>query len=369
MYGSRIRVAPNTVVFCDPQAHADIYSYKSNVQRSKFYTAFQRDDRDKTTLNTICRSPFLDLLVWLKPRGVNRLFALLTPPPIQRYYQFVFDSVSKRIALQKAQVTKPEAERRKDLFYFLCEARNADTGLPAYDDIDLRAEANLLIIAGSDTTAISLSGIFFYLTGDQHRYQKLVRELRTTFKSVDDIVYGPTLNNCTYLKACIDKSMRLTPTGPSELSRDVLPGGIKILGQYYPQGTIVGTSAWADSRNQEVYGDPEIFRPERWIVGDEQGYPNTKEDVARIRRNFFPFASGPGNCVGQNVAMSEIMLVAARTLHRLDVRRAPGSTMGPGAPELGWGSRDRKQLQLADAYIALRRGPEVQFRKAAVQGS
>ena len=53
MYGSRIRVAPNTVLFCDPQAHTDIYSYKSNVQRSKFYTAFQRDDRDKTTLNTV----------------------------------------------------------------------------------------------------------------------------------------------------------------------------------------------------------------------------------------------------------------------------------------------------------------------------
>lgn len=287
----------------------------------------------------------------------------MTPPAVQRYYQFIYDSVTERIALQKAQASKPESERRKDIFYFLCEARNPDTGMPAYDEVDLRGEANLLIVAGSDTTAISLSGVFFYLSGDQYRYDKLVRELRTTFESADDIVYGPKLSSCTYLKACIDEGMRLTPSGPSELPREVLAGGIKIQGQYYPQGTIVGTMAWANSRNQEVYGDPEVFRPERWIVDEAQGV--TQGDVARMRANFFPFSSGPGNCAGQNIAMSEMMIVIARTLHRLDVRRVPNSTMGGGAPELGWGARDRRQLQLFDAYISLRRGPEVQFRKAA----
>lgn len=52
------------------------------------------------------------------------------------------------------------------MFYFLCEARNPENPtLPAYTEGQLRAESGLLIIAGSDTTAISLSGIFFLSNG------------------------------------------------------------------------------------------------------------------------------------------------------------------------------------------------------------
>ncbi|KAH8702535.1 cytochrome P450 monooxygenase-like protein [Talaromyces proteolyticus] len=466
IYGDKIRPDPNTVLFCDPDAYADIYGMKSNVRRSPFYEAFKRNEREKTTLTTIdvaahakkrrilniafteklvraasgfiikhvdrwnqlimdeidsdsewsapvdfshkvdalifdimgdlcfgksfgikepgdnplkevphciaeymrfyypmCRSPFLKLLLWLKPRGLDRLFELITPPAVQKYNEFVYSSVTSRIALQKEQAEKPEVERRQDMFYFLCDAKNPDTGLPAYDEDELRAESSLLIIAGSDTTSISLSGIFFYLTGDPRRYQNLVNEILTTFDCPEEIVHGPKLLSCQYLKACVDEGMRLTPSGPSELPRQVLPGGIQIKGEYYGPGTIVGTVPWANSRNQEVYGDPDIFRPERWIVDESTGV--TKEEVSRIKANFHPFLTGPGNCIGKNLALTEILITIARTLYRLDVRRAPGSTFGGGAPELGWGARDRRQLQLGDAYISLRQGPEVQFRKRA----
>lgn len=48
-----IRPEPNTVLFTDPQAYADIYGMTSNVRRSPFYTAFQRRSDQHTTLNTI----------------------------------------------------------------------------------------------------------------------------------------------------------------------------------------------------------------------------------------------------------------------------------------------------------------------------
>lgn len=53
IYGNRIRPEPNTVLFCDPVAFADIYGMKSNVRRSGFYTAFQRNKQEQTTLNTV----------------------------------------------------------------------------------------------------------------------------------------------------------------------------------------------------------------------------------------------------------------------------------------------------------------------------
>lgn len=133
------------------------------------------------------------------------------------------------------------------------------------------------------------------------------------------------------------------------------------MNDYYPKGTIVGTAPWCDSRNEEVYGDPGVFRPERWIVNEAAGV--TKEMVADIRTNFHPFLTGPGSCAGRNIAMAQILLVVAKTLLRFDLRKAPGSTLGEGSPELGWGARDRKQFQVVDAYVSLKQGPEVQFRK------
>ncbi|RYP75443.1 hypothetical protein DL771_002328 [Monosporascus sp. 5C6A] len=305
----------------------------------------------------LCRSPLLSLINWLKPRGLYEVLDYIAPPLVHEYNKFVHDTTTCRIALQKEQAQKSEEERRQDMFYFLYEAHVA---LPTYNENDLRADSSLLIIAGSDTTAVTLSGLFFYLTGDARRCQKLADEILTTFESAEDIVYGPKLSGCTYLRACIDEAMRLTPAVPCELQREVLAGGIDIMGHFYPAGTIVGTVPWATGRNEDVYGDPSVFRPERWIA---DGETVTSEEVARQRANFHPFLTGPGACAGKNVALMEMMITAARTLHRFELRRAPGSTLGGGNEDLGWGGRDAKQYQLEDAYIALHQGPEVQFRK------
>lgn len=53
IYGTRVRVEPDTVLFCDPAAYADIYNMKANVRRSKFYTALQRRHDQPNTLTTI----------------------------------------------------------------------------------------------------------------------------------------------------------------------------------------------------------------------------------------------------------------------------------------------------------------------------
>lgn len=263
--------------------------------------------------------------------------------------------------MHKEQAEKPEVERRQDIFYFLREARHPETGLPAYNDFDMKSESSLMIIAGSDTTSISLSGVFFCLTGDPARCQKLVDEIRTTFNTPEDIVYGPKLLSCKYLRACIDEGMRFAPSGPCDLPREVLPGGIRIDGNYYPDGTIVATVPWVTTRDELIYGDPGVFRPERWIEDLSAGV--SKESVAFLKQNFHPFAAGPGSCVGRHVAMAEMLLTVARTLHRMDIRRAPGSLLGAGSPSFGWGERDPRQMMLYDAFISLRDGPEVQFRK------
>ncbi|KAF2791120.1 benzoate 4-monooxygenase cytochrome P450 [Melanomma pulvis-pyrius CBS 109.77] len=314
----------------------------------------------------IARSPLLNLVLWLKPRGLDSLFEAISPPTINHFNEFVYRSVSERLKLHQEQKGKPETEQRLDMFHFLCEAKDPDTGRPAHDEQTLRAEASLLVIAGSDTSATSLTATMFYLSlpSQAHRLTKLVREIRSTFQSAEEIVQGPKLASCVYMKACIEEAMRLSPAGPSELARQVRAGGIIIKGDYYPEGTIVGTSAFTSGRNEKIYGDSYTYRPERWIVDEAAGV--TQQDVDRARSNFHPFSAGPGNCVGKNLAILELLAAVGRTLWTYDMRRAPGSTLGGGSPELGWGQRDPEQFQLIDAYIAIHRGPMLQFRKKQI---
>jgi cytochrome P450 len=85
---------------------------------------------------------------------------------------------------------------RRDMFHFLFQAKNPDTGEPAYSEKKLFSEANLLIIAGSDTTSINLCIFFFYVSRNKRAYDKLVKEIRSTFESADEIACGEKLSSC-----------------------------------------------------------------------------------------------------------------------------------------------------------------------------
>ena len=309
----------------------------------------------------ITRSPSVGLLLWLKPRGLDRLLNTLTPSDVKAYFAFIDESVAARSKAEKVsgQLSKDGKGVRQDMFHFIFQAVDPDTGKRAYSQQELLAEVSLLVGAGSDTTAVTLSSFFFYIVRNPRLYEKLVKEIRSTFDSADEIVSGPKLSSCKYLRACVDETLRISPVVASGLYRTVLPGGQVINGEFYPAGVTVTTSGWSSGRSDE-YGDPNVYRPERWVVDEDTGV--TAEDVARISTYMRPFSSGWSSCVGQNLAILELLLTIARTLFRLDVRAAPGSTLGEGNPDLGWGRRSRNDFQLFDAFVSKRDGPMIQFK-------
>jgi cytochrome P450 len=251
---------------------------------------------------------------------LNGLVEALAPQEIREHYAFVEELVKRRMADNETRKAEKKPIEREDMLHFLCNAKDPDSGKSAFEFKELLAEANLLILAGSDTTSITVSSIFFYISHTKRVYLKLVKEIRETFSKPEAIVYGADLLGCKYLRACIDETLRVAPAGPSELPREILAGGMKIDGDHYPQGIIVGTPNWAMGRNEEHYGDAYTFRPERWIVSDSLDSLNTEEDVLRLRRGLHTFLKGPGDCVGQKLAMLQLSMVVARTLWRLDVR-------------------------------------------------
>jgi cytochrome P450 len=286
---------------------------------------------------------------------------MVTPKNVKWYYDFVEQSVARRIQVERQRESEKAAVERQDMFHFLSTARDPESGELAMNDIELNAEANLLIIAGSHTTASIMDAVFFYLLHYPETYEKLVAEIRNKFSSVDEIVQGPALlTDCTYLRACLDEAFRLAPAGPSELERTVLPGGANIAGEQFPAGVRLGVVHWALGRNKEFYGaDACDFVPERWLVADGANAEKSLEEIRRLRHGLHTFGKGVGVCPGQKIAMLQLSMAIARTLWRFDIR------LDPAASQLGEGrgESDRNTYITQDAYIAFCQGPVLQFRQ------
>ncbi len=61
------------------------------------------------------RVQFLEFLLWLKPRDLDRLLDIIAPAAARQYNQFMHDSVTNRIALEREQEKESEEERRQDV--------------------------------------------------------------------------------------------------------------------------------------------------------------------------------------------------------------------------------------------------------------
>ncbi|KAF2709862.1 cytochrome P450 [Pleomassaria siparia CBS 279.74] len=312
----------------------------------------------------LSKSPLFDLILHLQPRGLNKLMERARKKPIKEYNEFIEGSVDARIASHKSHTS---TSGRQDMFHFLLSAVDPDTNLPAFSNRDnLLSETRLLVLAGTDTTALALAALFFYLAHNPRVLVKLNAKVRTTFNSTNDIVLGPKLSGCKYLRACINESLRLSHPAPGELPREVLPGGAIINGHTYRAGTIVGCAAWAMGRDSSVYGDANVYRPERWIVSSDPEHANSATNVLKLKKAFHPFSIGLMNCASQNLATLELLLVTARIVWATELRLSPGLTAGEGRKELGWGQRDPMQYIVKDSYLCFKDSPYLQFKPRVV---
>lgn len=262
-----------------------------------------------------------------------------------------------------------EETDRRDFFYYLLKARDPETGL-GFSTPELWGESNLLIIAGSDTTSTAMAATLFYLTRNEHALRKVTEEIRSKFNDVEEIVYGATLSSCTYLRACIDEAMRLSPSVGGILPREVLAGGIKIEGERIPAGTVVGVPHYTIHHNEAYYPQPFQYMPERWTAGAENPLSlsldrkTTADEVSLASSAFCPFSVGPRGCIGKNLAYVEMTITLARTVFLYDMRRAVGiQDPAEGRADLEWGRQRESEMQLVDTFTSAKQGVMVEFRE------
>jgi cytochrome P450 len=121
------------------------------------------------------------------------------------------------------------AEREDFMSYIL--RHNDEKGMSA-DEIG--ENSNVLIVAGSETTATLLSGVTYFLLKEPRIYQKLAQEVRSAFENEDDITIL-NVNKLQYLLATLNEALRMYPPIPSGLPRIVPKGGEHVDGYWFPE--------------------------------------------------------------------------------------------------------------------------------------
>lgn len=98
---------------------------------------------------------------------------------------------------------------------------------------EIGATTEVLLLAGSETTATLLCGATFCLLKNPDSLQKLTDEVRNAFSSTADMTVR-SLARLPYLQACLDEALRFYPPVPGTLARRVIPQGDVVNGQFIP---------------------------------------------------------------------------------------------------------------------------------------
>jgi cytochrome P450 len=195
-----------------------------------------------------------------------------------------------------------------DVLSMLLSARDQDG--TALDDLQVRDQTMTFIAAGHETTANALAWTFYLLLRNPVQYDRLRAELARVLggrtPTVEDLPSLP------YLDMVIKESMRIYPPAWTLNRRALEP--FELEGYRFPAGTRVVFSQWVIHHLPDVWGDPEVFRPERWDPVHGQQVP---------RGAYFPFGAGPRICIGMPLAEIEARLVLATMLQHFTPRVVP----------------------------------------------
>ena len=219
-----------------------------------------------------------------------------------------------------------EANETGDLLSMLMDARDEETG-EAMSDRQLRDEAMTIFLAGHETTAVALGWTWYLLSKYPAVAQRLRDELIDVLGGRPPSFYD--LPRLAYTEQVIKESMRLYP--PAWIISRCAIGSDRIGGYDILPRTIIFASPYVTHRLPRLWENPEGFEPGRFDHDRVESLPPFA---------YFPFGGGPRQCIGNNFAMMEMVLVIATLAqrYRLDLvpgangGLAPGITLRPSQP-------------------------------------
>ncbi|CAM0946171.1 unnamed protein product [Alopecurus aequalis] len=201
-----------------------------------------------------------------------------------------------------------------DFIAALLDARESGARDLALEDRHVRALAYEHLIAGTKTTAFTVSSVVYLVSCHPRVEEKLLAEVDAfdvggRAPDADDLQ-----SRFPYLDLVIKEAMRyhlVSPLIARETSEEVEIGGYLL-----PKGTCVWLAPGVLARDARQFPEPEEFRPERFAADGE-------EERARHPYAHIPFGIGPRACVGHRFALQQVKLAVVHLYRRYVFRHSP----------------------------------------------
>lgn len=226
-----------------------------------------------------------------------------------------------------------DTEDKGDLLSMLIAARRE-----AGDDMQaarkqLRDEAMTLFLAGHETTANALTWTFYLLSQNPQSYEQLIAEAKRVLgdrtATTDDIA------SLTFTRQIVAESMRLYP--PAWVIGRTVMRDYELGGYLIPKGSELWMSQYVTHRDARWFDNPAEFRPERWAEGEAEKRP---------KFSYFPFSAGLRNCIGEQFAWQEAILILATVSRSWRVSLSSGFKVEP-LPQVTLRPKDGMRMLVA----------------------
>jgi len=237
----------------------------------------------------------------LDPRSLSAYVPLAVPTPTNRRVRSAradFEATLDDIIAQRRAESAAALAERDDVLSLLLSLDGETMNRKR-----LGHQLLTFLVAGHDTTALTLTYAWFLLGHHPERQRKLHDELDSVLGGADPS--PETLFELPYLDDVLTEVLRLYPpafTTFRQPTRQVTLGGYDVA----PDAQLT-IPQWLVHRDERWFDDPDAFRPERWTDEFEAQLP----DYA-----YYPFGGGPRHCIGMRFARMEAKLAIATLAQR-----------------------------------------------------
>jgi cytochrome P450 len=209
-----------------------------------------------------------------------------TPPP--KSFTRVFEPVNALIFEEIVHARKdPRLEQRDDILAMLLQVR-LDDGSPMTDE-QIHDELMTLLIQGHTSTATALAWALERLV----RHPEVIERLRVEAQTESE----------DYLDAVVQETLRVRSPQPLTMRRVV--NQPYVLGEYVLEpDTKIACNAYTLHRREDLYSEPDRFRPERFLEQPPDRY------------TWIPFGGGARGCMGASLALGEMKVVLRALMQR-----------------------------------------------------
>ncbi|KIX97850.1 uncharacterized protein Z520_06628 [Fonsecaea multimorphosa CBS 102226] len=174
---------------------------------------------------------------------------------------------------------------------------------------ELAADAVLMFLAGTDTTAHALTFGIWEMIKRPELWTRLRQEVTAVLPDTQSLASGRDLENLPFLRAVIKESLRFSMGTSARLARVVPRSGAVLCGESIAPGTRVSFAHYVYNNDPAIFPDPYSFRPQRWLGSN----------VDELESHMISFSRGSRNCIGTNLAYAELHATYAHLVRRFDI--------------------------------------------------